>query len=252
MKTMTLNLTQEQVTLTCYLLESTSQMSNTLVRPAVLVFPGGGYYFCSDREAEPIAMAFLAEGYHAFILRYSVGKAAEFPNPLRDAEEALERIRANASEWAVDPAKIAVCGFSAGGHLAAALGTMGQVRPDALILAYPCILDSISPLLAVPVPSLDEQVNGRTPPAFIFSTTADEVVPVEHSLHFANALNRHHIPFELHIFQNGAHGLALAKPVTSNGLRKMVDVNAAIWMDLCLAWLENLFGAFPSDQEEDI
>lgn len=249
MKTMTLNLTQENVTLTAYLLDSSPEMTNTQVRPAVLVFPGGGYVMCSDREAEPIALAFLSEGYHAFILRYSLGENAAFPRPLNDAEEALDLIRAKAHEWAVDPGKIAVCGFSAGGHLAAALGTMGRVRPNALILGYPCILDSISTILPAPIPSLEQKVDTKTPPTFIFATAADPLVPVEHSLQFAAALDRVKVPFEMHIFQSGTHGLALAKPVTSAGLRVMVDADAARWMGLCIAWLERLFGAFPSDRE---
>jgi acetyl esterase/lipase len=249
MKTISLNLTHENVTLTAYLQDRSPEMINTWVRPAVLVFPGGGYYACSDREAEPIALSFLAEGYQSFILRYSLGNNATFPRPLNDAEEALELIRSHAEEWAVDPEKIAVCGFSAGGHLAAALGTMGRVRPNAMILGYPCILDSISSILATPIPSLEKQVDERTPPTFIFSTAADQLVPVEHSLQFAVALDRAKVPFELHIFQNGTHGLSLAKPVTSSGLRMMVDSDAAKWMELCVGWLENLFGTFPSDRE---
>jgi acetyl esterase/lipase len=251
MKTISMDLTHTNVTLTAYLLDSSPEMTNTQVRPAVLVFPGGGYYMCSDREAEPVALAFLAEGYQAFILRYSVGEQAAFPQPLNDAEEALRLIRSKAEAWSLDPEKVAACGFSAGGHLAAALGTMGQVRPNALILAYPCILDSISDVLAAPIPSLEQQVNEQTPPTFLFATAADQLVPVEHSLQFATALDRAKVPFELHIFQNGTHGLSLAKPVTSSGLRVMVDADAAKWMGLCLAWLENLFGAFPSDQEAD-
>jgi acetyl esterase/lipase len=247
LKTLTLNLTHENVTLTAYLLDRSMEMPNAQVRPAVLVFPGGGYYGCSEREAEPIAMAFLAEGYHAFILRYSVGENATFPRPLNDAEGALELIRATARDWDVDPEKIAVCGFSAGGHLAAALGTMGRIRPNALILAYPCILDSLSSILATPIPSLEQKVDGQTPPTFLFATAADQTVPVENSLQFAIALDQAGVPFELHIFQNGAHGLALAKPVTSSGQRIMVDADAAKWVGLCVAWLENLFKPFPSD-----
>ncbi len=250
MKTMTLDLTNENVTLTVYLLDASPDMPNTKVRPAVLVCPGGGYFMCSDREAEPIALAFLAQGYHAFVLRYSLGNKAAFPRPLNDAEEALELIRANAKAWGIDPQKIAACGFSAGGHLAAALGTMGRVRPNALVLGYPCILNSISPILAAPVPSLEKYVDQKTPPAFIFATAADALVPVEHSLQFAAALDRAKVPFEMHIFQNGVHGLALANPVTSSGMKKMVDPDAEKWMGLCAAWLENVFGRFASDQEE--
>jgi acetyl esterase/lipase len=249
MKTETIHLqTNENVTLTTYLLDASEEMPNTKVRPAVLIFPGGGYRMCSDREAEPVAMAFLAQGYHAFVLRYSLNENAAFPKPLNDAEAALELIRRNAGEWGVTPDKIAVCGFSAGGHLAAALGTMGRIRPNALILGYPCILDSISDILPTPVPSLEKKVDAQTPPVFIFSTANDVVVPVDNSLQFAAALDRARIPFELHIFQDGTHGLSLARPHTSGGFKTMSNPQVAAWMELCIVWLENLFGGFPADR----
>jgi acetyl esterase/lipase len=249
MKISTLHLSNKGVTLTSYLLESSQEMTNTHVRPAILIFPGGGYRGCSDREAEPVALAFLAEGYQAFVLRYSVNQNAQFPRPLNDAEEALELIRQYSQEWGIDPEKVAVCGFSAGGHLAAAVGTMGRVRPNAMILGYPCILASMSQIFPAPVPGADEHVDASTPPAFIFHTFADALVPVNNALAFASALDRVKVPFEMHIFQNGVHGLSLAKPVTSGGLRKMVDIDAANWFSLCTSWLKNVFGDFAvSDQ----
>ncbi|GAP06406.1 esterase [Anaerolinea thermolimosa] len=194
-------------------------------------------------------MAFLAQGYHAFVLRYSIKENAAFPAPLRDAEEALECIRANAGPWGVRPDKIAVCGFSAGGHLAAALGTMGRVCPNALILGYPVILDSLSHILAVSIPSLEKHVDSQTPPTFIFTTANDSVVPVNHSLKFAEALDQAGVPFELHIFQDGAHGLSLAKPHTSSGFKELVHAGVARWVELCAVWLENLFGGFAVEHE---
>ena len=241
--------TNENVTLTTYLLDSTPDMSGTEVRPAVLVFPGGGYRHLSNREAEPIALAFLAHGYHAFVLRYSINENATFPKPLYDAEAALQLIRNRSIEWGVDPDRIAVCGFSAGGHLAAALGTMAHIRPNALILAYPCILESISEILAAPVPSLEKQVDAMTPPTFIFATANDERVPVNNSLEFASALDRENIPFELHIFQEGRHGISLAKVHTSSGQSDLVDADVAQWFDLCLRWLEKLFGKSQIEME---
>ncbi len=234
----TIQLTSDpHVTLTTYLHEPSEAMPNNAVRRAVMICPGGGYLFCSDREGEPIALAFMAAGYQAFVLRYSVGEHAAFPRPLKDAEIALNMIRTRAEEWGVDPARIAACGFSAGGHLAAALGTMGRVRPNAMILAYPCILESMSATLPEPIPSLEREVTSQTPPTFIWATAADERVPVENSLEFAAALDRAKVPFELHIFQKGAHGLALATPVTSAGHGHYIDVDAAKWLNLCLAWL---------------
>ncbi|WP_419872386.1 alpha/beta hydrolase [Candidatus Pristimantibacillus sp. PTI5] len=246
MKTSILKLKNENVTLTTYLLDSSPEMPNTFIRPAILILPGGGYRACSDREAEPVAMAFLAEGYHVFVLRYSLNQHAVFPKPLNDAEEALDLIRQHSGEWGIDPNKVAVCGFSAGGHLAAALGTMGRVRPNAMILGYPCILATMEGILPAPIPGVDETVDAATPPAFIFHTFADTLVPVNNALALASAMDKAKVPFEMHIFQNGVHGLSLAKPVTSSGLRSMTDANAAEWFGLCTAWIRNVFGNFPS------
>lgn len=237
-----------QLTLTAYRLDESGEMPNAQVRPAVLVLPGGGYFMCSDREAEPIALVFLARGYHAFVLRYSVGPESTFPQPLHDAESALDLLRANATAWRLDPDRIAVCGFSAGGHLAAALGALGRVRPNALILGYPCILDSMSDVLATTIPSLDTRVDAQTPPTFLFTTANDALVPVANSLAFAAALDRARIPFELHVFQDGVHGLSLARPHTSSGFAAMNNRRAAAWVDLCLDWLDALFAPFPADQ----
>lgn len=232
------------VTLTCYRHEPSDELKNAVVRPAILVLPGGGYKMCSDREAEPIALSYMAEGYQAFVLRYTVGDEAIFPRPLADAEWALETILANAKEWSVDAAKVAVIGFSAGGHLAASLGTMGRVRPSALILGYPCITAACSKLLDKPIPGADERVDARTPPTFLFSTQEDAVVPIENSLAFARALNQADVPFEMHIFQKGVHGLSLAKPLTSFGQRRLVDHAFAQWFPMSMDWLHGLWGDF--------
>jgi acetyl esterase/lipase len=246
-RTSKISLKNANVTLTTYLLESSPEMPNTRIRPAVLICPGGAYRVCSDREAEPIAMAFLAEGYQAFILRYSLGEAAAFPQPLNDAEEALKIIRERSEEWDVAPDKVAVCGFSAGGHLAAALGTMGRIRPNAMILGYPCILESMGEILPAPIPAVDQAVDEQTPPTFIFHTYEDTLVPVGNALAMASAMEREKVPFELHVFQRGSHGLSLAKPVTSGGLRAMTDSNAERWFGLCVSWLSNVFGHFDHD-----
>nr|WP_145402057.1 alpha/beta hydrolase [Paenibacillus xylanexedens] len=249
MKLLSYDLSNTNVTLTAYLLDSSPEMPNMKQRPAVLILPGGGYRACSDREAEPIAMGFLAEGYQAFILRYSLNQDAAFPRPLNDAEEALKLIRTHSAEWDIHPQKIAVCGFSAGGHLAAALSTMGSVRPDALILGYPCILKEMSAIFPVPVPGVDQKVDQLTPPTFIFHTFDDKLVPVHNSLAFADALTRQNVPFELHIFPAGTHGLSLARAQTSMGLISMVDPSVAQWFGLCTNWMTRVFGEFVADLE---
>lgn len=231
------------ITLIAYILDSSQEMPNLVERPAVLVLPGGGYRFCSAREAEPIAMAFLAQGYNAFVLRYSVGEGnAAFPKPLEDAETALDMIYANAAKWKVDKTKVAVIGFSAGGHLAAALATTGRVRPAALILAYPCILSTVGKTLAETVPSVDD-IDTKTPPAFIFSSYEDATVPIENSLAFAAAMNRAGVPFELHIFEKGRHGFSLANHVVcADETARTQNRFAAAWPAMCFAWLNDRFG----------
>ena len=115
--------------LTAYLHEPEKQFQNASPRQAVLICPGGAYQRLSKREGEPVALAYLAEGFSAFVLEYSVGKGVQWPLPLEQARQALRLIRQNAREWDIDPQRIAAVGFSAGGHLAAALCLEGEERP---------------------------------------------------------------------------------------------------------------------------
>lgn len=245
MKTELINLSNEGVTLTAYILDSSNEMPNMNYRPAMLVIPGGGYNFCSDREAEPVAMAFAANGFNTFVLRYSIGKGkAAFPNPLNDAQEALELIINNSEKWHIDKSKTAAIGFSAGGHLCAALSTMGRVRPAAAVLCYPCILSSISDILAEPVPSVDEYVDDKTPPTFIVSSREDSCVPIENSLRYADALEKAGVDFEMHIYSKGYHGFSLANEVVfSKEEDYLYNSHLSGWFELCCAWLKKTFNS---------
>ena len=239
-------------------------------RPAVIVVPGGAYFFTSDREADPIALKFLAEGYHVFVLRYSV-MPDRYPTSRLQLAALIAHIRQNAAAYHVRPDAIAVCGFSAGGHLSASSGilwnepviseTLGIenriVRPDAMILSYPVITSgefahkySFECLLGDKYAdeamrnhvSLECRVNETTPPAFLWHTFSDELVPVENSLLLASALRRAGVPFELHIFPDGIHGLSLANELTqTDGNPVQIVPAAAQWMDLCLVWLKGIF-----------
>lgn len=236
-------------------------------RGAVLVCPGGAYRFVSDREAEPIALQFNAAGFHAFVLYYSVAPRRH-PQPLLDLSRAMCLIRENAAAWNVCANKIAVCGFSAGGHLAASLGvhwdkpyirnaqgiTAGLNRPDACILCYPVITSgdcahrgSFMNLLGENAGnellyemSLERQINSKTPPTFIWHTFGDKSVPVENSLLYAEGMRKNNIPFELHIFPDGPHGLSLATEETcTENIGSYPHV--AVWMKLCTEWLKEHF-----------
>lgn len=229
------------VTLTAYLHEPSAEMKELSIRPAVIVCPGGGYNFLSDRENEPIAAAYFAKGYNAYVLRYSIGTDKTFDDALRDAHQAIATVRRRAEDWNTDPNGIAICGFSAGGHLAAATGVFPGERPNAMILAYPCILDTMNKILAFPVPSLEQAVTPETPPAFLFHTRTDAYVPVENTLRLADALDRCGVPFELHIFRNGGHGIALANALTASGNPGNCLTNVAQWFDMSVDWLGDCF-----------
>ena len=232
---------ERDVSLVAYIPDISDEMPNMNVKAGVLVFPGGGYNYCSDREAEPVAFEFMAKGYNVFILRYSLKENSVFPNPLNDAIEALELIKKKADEWHTDPDKIAVCGFSAGGHLAAALSTMSDLKPNACILGYPCILEEIGDVLANPVPSLEKYVTDKTPPTFIVSAADDGLVPIKHSIEYAKALGENKVPYEMHIFSRGGHGFSTSTSVVSSGNHLEYVKNTKIWIELCLVWLEDIF-----------
>ena len=228
-------------------------------RPLALIFPGGAYAWRSDREAEPVALRLLALGIQAAVVRYSVAPA-RYPKALREAAEAVAFARKSAEEWLCDENKIAVLGFSAGGHAAAQIGVkwdrMPQgrdCRPDAMILAYPVITSgkyahrgSIENLLGGDDEnlraevSLEHFVTADTPPAFIWHTREDGSVPPENSLLLASELCRAGVPFELHIWQRGGHGMSLGNdqvfPAGDPGIRPECEA----WIDMAARWLREL------------
>jgi acetyl esterase/lipase len=267
----------DQVYLEIYVLKDSPEFQTGIRRPAVILCPGGGYMMTSDREAEPVALRFLARGYHVFVLRYSV--QTRFPEPMLDLARAILMVRARAAAWLVDPDQITLCGFSAGGHLAASLGVLwdkpmlteplgasaDQIRPNALILGYPVIdlelvanhrmtrepegtdvgiKDHILSLVLGPDPApslreqycLDLQVSAATPPTFIWHTAEDELVFAQNALRFAMALAEHRVPYELHVFERGRHGLSLADETTDVD-QQMINRESQVWIDLALSWL---------------
>ncbi len=243
MKIETIYLSENKsITLTTYIPDISDEMPNMKVKPGILVLPGGAYKFCSDREAEPIALHYASRGFNAFVLRYSLNEDAEFPKPLNEAVTALKMIRENAEEWHTDPDKIAVIGFSAGGHLASALCTMSEEKPNASILGYPCILSDISPILAKEVESTTDYVTKDTPPAFIISACDDGCVPINHSLQYASKLNEFGIPFEMHIYRAGGHGFSLGNDVVmSTEEGQKFTKPTTYWIDRSVEWLHEIF-----------
>lgn len=257
----------ESAVLWSYLLDVKESLPGSGARPAVIVCPGGCYARKSVREGEPAALRFLSRGMQAFVLQYST--PAPFPCALAELGAAVSMIRKHAGEWHIDPSRIFLCGFSAGGHLCAALGTLhdrdflrellggkmglpkGSWRPDGMILSYPVISSgtyghrkSFEMLLGespgeelLELVSLEKQVTENTVPAFIWHTGEDETVPVENSLLFALALRRARVPLELHIYEKGEHGLALCDEVTGNTPSR-IQPDAAGWLDLAVRWIK--------------
>ena len=263
--------------LTCYLQEQSREIAIEK-RPIVLICPGGGYAYTSDREAEPIALAFLAKGFHAAVLRYSCAEysaADQAGNDVRVEPEArmqvaraIAAIRDQADVRHIDTDKIVLWGASAGAHLVAhyactwydelpGLTGLSQdtLRIAGLMLAYPVITSgekahrgSFDNLLRekkddpdeLKRVSLEYRVNGHVPPTFIWHTWTDGSVPVENSLLFAQALKEHDINTELHIFPMGGHGLALADERTVSPWGKEIEPCCQVWIDLACAWLQRL------------
>ena len=224
-------------TLTCYVQDHSNELENLNIRRAMLIFPGGGYQFCSDREGEPIALAYLNSGYNAFVLRYRVKEDAKGPNPLEDANLAMTYLHENSKELRSDNNQISVIGFSAGGHLAASLATTGTIRPNAVILGYPVLIRADKYDWTFPTPKIDK----LTPPAFVFHTFEDNVVDVSNALYIANEYRTKNIPFELHVFQKGVHGLSLGDYRTYNNKDYFLQEDFSEWMQLSLRWLNNVY-----------
>ena len=227
---------------------------------AVLVLPGGGYGLtAADREGFPVAEAFAAAGCAAAVLEYSVAPD-RWPLPLLEAASAAALLRRRGAK------RVAVCGFSAGGHLAGCASSLWShsavrevlalpgraARPDAAVLCYPVVTVkapfqsavSFQNLLGegVPVPpelSLEDAVCPDTPPTFLWATVGDGSVPVENTLLYAAALRRARVPFELHLYPDGPHAMALADARTQ-GRPDQQDPHVATWFPLCLEWLRRL------------
>jgi len=226
---------------------------------AVVICPGGGYAHRAEHEGKDIALRFNKLGFHAFVVQYRVAPN-RFPAPQQDVFRAIKIVRSRAKEWNVKAAKIAVCGFSAGGHLTACSGTLfNEVqftvgdetdkcsqKPDALILCYPVIssgehghIGSFVNLLGEDADmslrekySLEKRITTETPPTFLWHTGEDPGVPVENSLLWCLGLRKHKIPFELHVFPEGRHGL---------GLGVDPDVpEIQVWPELCATWLKKM------------
>lgn len=252
--------------LNTYIAENSPELNLKRTRPAMIVCPGGGYQMLSDREKEPVAIKFLEKGYSSFTLEYSI-KTLGFPTQLIEACMAVAYVREKAAQYFVDKDHVAVIGFSAGAHLAGTIATLyeddavkkalkdyaASVRPDAVILAYPVVTSdpkfwhsgsietvAMGKKSLIQKLSLEKRVTGESVPAFIWHTKEDGAVPVFNSICLASAYAEHGVPFELHVFERGPHGLSLANLETApNGQNKYCNPNVAVWVDLADNWLKS-------------
>lgn len=239
MRAETIVLNEERnVTLMAYLQETEGEFGFER-RPAMIVIPGGGYAMCSDREADPVALAYMKAGYQAFVLRYTVKDKGAWPLPLTDYEQAVETILKNADEWKIDSTRIAVVGFSAGGHLAACAATMAEHKPAAAVLVYPAIRKEICDMCQPGMPYPNEEVNVETCPCFIVAARDDHTVDITNSLMFELALAKNDVPFESHIYSYGGHGFSTAEDwVNTNS----VSVRVPNWVGDSIGWLKENLG----------
>lgn len=241
-------------------------------RPAVLIIPGGGYCcVCDEHEGDLVARNFLASGYNTFILKYSVGKEAANFKPLIQAAAAIKYIRENAEHFNIDPSALFTCGFSAGGHLSAWIGSCyahekvkealgikdcSVCRPTGTILSYPVITagekahkgsidnlcgDENAPQEVRDLFSIEKLVTKDTAPAFIWHCFSDTCVPLENALLMAEALKKNDVPFDLHVYSEGWHGMSVSSAELYDGKNDILYDRVGSWMPLCVKWMRTLY-----------
>lgn len=261
-------LKNSEAIISAYIPENSEEININKKRETIIICPGGGYEFTSDREAEPIALKFVAQGFNAVVIRYSIAPV-RYPTALLELAETVRYVREKEKEWNVDTEKVIVCGFSAGGHLAGSLGVLWnneiiekyldikneEVKPNAMILCYPVISSgefahkgSVDSLLGEKEAeisrenlSLEKLVSIETPKTFLWHTFDDGTVPVQNSLLFSNALASNKVQFELHIYPSGVHGLGLCEEITAmNGRSEHINSHIASWFNLACQWIKTL------------
>ncbi len=240
------------------------------VRDAILILPGGGYKNLSPREGEPIALAFMAQGYNAFVLNYSVNHQKHFPGQLIEASLAMAHIKDHAEEYNIDPERVFVTGFSAGGHLAGSLGILwhlpeiyeatgmeyGYNKPAGMMLCYALVSgneeyghkqcfhnlfgNDADPTVFERA-ELDKHVDERSVPLYIMHTANDTVVPVRNALVLGEAYAKLGKPLEMHIYPDAPHGIALANEITAHGeTQKLVRPQIERWIKDAVIWAKSL------------
>ncbi len=255
--------------ITLYIPEVSEAINENAAYSCVVICPGGGYSYVSKREGEPVALRLVGNGIAAAVVDYSCG-GAHYPTQLFEVLAAITYVRRNSETLHIHPERIAVMGFSAGGHAACSAGlfwreksaceTLGireeEGRPNGMILCYPvitsgkyahrgsfeCLLGENPDLALLERVSLEKQVTEDAPQTFLWHTAQDGSVPVENSLLLAAALHEKGVPVELHIYPYGHHGLSLCDE-TVNKAEDITDAAkyCAGWMEQCIRWIREVF-----------
>lgn len=259
---------KEKTQVTLYIPEVWEEVDTKQTFSCTVICPGGGYWWCSEREAEPVALKMVGNGIAAAVVNYATG-GQHYPLQMLEALAAVTYVRRNSGRLHIDPEKIAVMGFSAGGHAACTAGLFwqeklaeetlgcahGEDKPNGMILCYPVITsgkyahrDSMICLLGdepdealLEKMSLEKQVTENAPHAFIWHTSEDGLVPVENSLLLAQALHEKNIDVEMHIYPKGHHGLSLCDETVT----KKEDMSDAVrycsdWVSHCVKWIKEI------------
>lgn len=255
--------TSEHPYVDAYILDAITSPETDKCRGAVIITPGGGYKYTTDREGEPVAMKFAAAGYHTFVLHYRV-MPEKVTDPLEDLARTIVMLRKNSKEWRIDKDNISICGFSAGGHLAASLGVYWNheflselvgvendlLKPNRLILGYPALSMKVpkSKFLVERLAngdesfadflSVDKHVSSDTPPVFMWHTASDDTAPVQNSHIFALSLSEFEIPYEMHVFPYGPHGQSVVEDHVYTHMPNIYSSDCAQWVELALKWMK--------------
>ncbi len=238
-------------TLQLYLLEESDKR-----RPIVVIAPGGGYTQLDSSDMDKVALQYNAAGFHAAVLCYSL-EPHHYPEPQRDLLSAIRLIREHSYDWGVLDQAIAICGFSAGGHLCASVSTLWHIlgdersRPNAAILCYGILTSRLNhckmfleehvgsnDAKTLALVSCDEQVTEHTPPTFLYGTFEDRLTNVENVLYYAESLKKHGVPFEIHVFPKGGHGFPWCDDTIWATPSSGRDRN---YIRLSIDWLRELF-----------
>ena len=265
----------DNATLTTYIHDQSEKEKFQIEkRPAVIIMPGGGYAFLSDTEGEPAALTFLQAGYNTFVLRYSVGDACTYPEILEEVSKAIWGVRSHAEEWHTDPDAVVLMGFSTGACLAAMSATQWNtpglaeklgvrpedIRPNAAVIAY-APWDNTNTIQHDPkyynpgaariakdcTPELDfiNYAGPHMPPMFLWHNRYDKFVPAINPVMIAAKMLELDLPFELHIFQGGEHGMSVCNSLSSyneEGRRlNEENPNVRMWVPMCINWINGLF-----------